>query len=218
MRSDSHQGLCRRMHIESLPVLSVTDFAGHVMVVRGGTRLIGVAKWNSHTACGMAADFELMAGAKDGFLMLRLQVHAGPGATRPYRLVELELAAQPMRFGGVRWWFVCPVTGQHAMKLYFAKEDARFRSRAAFSPLPSYQCQRLSGIRALIHRQRQHRRRTEMDSDLAALPARPKWMRWRTFERNAYKDLALEELTLAAIDERERRGLERLDRRVRQTI
>lgn len=45
---------------------------------------------------------------------------------------RIHLAATRPRFGGARWWFVCPVTGRRARVLFLPPGRSRFGSRLAY--------------------------------------------------------------------------------------
>ena len=110
---------------------------------------------------------------------------------------RVQLEAAPCRFGGVRWWWVCPATGRRAAKLYLPIGGHRFLSRQAYGLV--YASQREDLIA------RAHRRAARLHSLLGSpcrsafggTPAKPKWMRRPTYERLAAElqviDAALEE-------------------------
>ncbi|MDZ4775155.1 MAG: hypothetical protein SGJ23_00035 [Alphaproteobacteria bacterium] len=55
----------------------------------------------------------------------------------------VRLVASTPRFGGVRWWFVCPVTGRRVRALYLPPGARMFASRHAYTL--TYQSRRESG-------------------------------------------------------------------------
>ena len=109
----------------------------------------------------------------------------------------MALEAAPCRFGGVRWWWVCPATGRRAAKPYLPSGGSRFLSRQAYGLV--YASQRQDEVA------RAHRRAAGLHNVLCSTrrsafggtPPKPKWMRWATYERPAAElqeiDAALEE-------------------------
>jgi hypothetical protein len=93
------------------------------------------------------------------------------------------LEAVPCRFGGAQWWWVCPATGRRAAKLYLPVAGSRFLSRQAYGL--AYAWQRENEV------DRAHRRAARLHERLGSprrsafggTPAKPKWMRWHTYER-----------------------------------
>jgi hypothetical protein len=63
----------------------------------------------------------------------------GPKERIRYRVA---LAWTPCRYGGRRWWFICPRTGRRAAKLYLPYGAQRFWSRRGYGL--GYACQRES--------------------------------------------------------------------------
>ncbi|MFT4255639.1 MAG: hypothetical protein QM599_01535 [Pseudoxanthomonas sp.] len=112
----------------------------------------------------------------------------------------IRLSTVPNNYGGRNWFMHCPASGRRARKLYKWGGLAHFRHRDAVRPRPTYASQRDSGT-ARIHRQRWALRQKMGDSisDLFGEPWKPKWMRWRTFDRYAARDAELAELDNAAL-------------------
>src|SRR4051794_4177924 len=65
-----------------------------------------------------APSMELTHGTRDGAAG-RIAYRVGLTTTRP-------------RYGGERWWFVCPATGRRAFKLYLPNGGRRFLSRGGY--------------------------------------------------------------------------------------
>jgi hypothetical protein len=86
------------------------------------------------------------------------------------------------RYGGVRWWFVCPATGRRAFKLYLPRGGRRFLSRAGY--LLGHEVARED---KLARRQRRASRILAKlgrpDANWTGWASRPKGMRRRTYER-----------------------------------
>jgi hypothetical protein len=86
-------------------------------------------------------------------------------------------------YGGRRWWFQCPRTGRRTTKLYLPNGGSHFWSRKAYGL--GYACQRegrfdrLQRRAAMLNRQLGGKGWATWENP----PAKPKWMRWRTYER-----------------------------------
>lgn len=93
--------------------------------------------------------------------------------------VGLETTPQP--FGGRRWWFVCPRTRDLVAKLYLPGGATRFASRKAHRL--AYRSQRESPHDRALSQAFKLRGRLEADGAIGSYVAKPKWMRWATFER-----------------------------------
>jgi hypothetical protein len=86
-------------------------------------------------------------------------------------------------YGGRRWWFQCPRTGRRTAKLFLPNGGQHFWSRSGYGL--GYACQRegrfdrLQRRSAMLNRQLGGKGWANWDSP----PPKPKWMRWRTYER-----------------------------------
>ena len=96
------------------------------------------------------------------------------------QLIHLE--SSPQRFGGVRWWLVCPSSGRRCRVLYKPNGGRSFASRQAWGLV--YRTQQMSPADRATHRMHTLAEPLGGDCDM---PLKPKWMRWRTFERKAEK-------------------------------
>ena len=115
------------------------------------------------------------------FIQLSHARRCTPPATESYRV---PLQTTPQRFGGVRWWFRCPRTGRRCTKLFLPLGGHQFWSRYAYRL--GYASQRED---AAGRAQRQARKVSaslgDADHWMGGPPPKPKWMRWRTYERKA---------------------------------
>jgi hypothetical protein len=109
----------------------------------------------------------------------------------------VSLVTRPQPFGGLRWWFLCPRSGRRVAKLHMPLGAYQFASRKAYR-LP-YHSQRADSRERLRSRATKMRRRLgDAEGDVGDDITKPKWMRWRTFERKADKLFAMEEASEAA--------------------
>lgn len=93
----------------------------------------------------------------------------------------LELTTTQQPFGGLRWWFVCPRTGQLAAKLHLPNGAFTFASRRAYRL--GYRSQRESRRDRALTQAFKLRRRLGSDGGIGDYIAKPNGMRWRTYER-----------------------------------
>lgn len=115
------------------------------------------------------------------FLRLRHAGRASPVSTEDY-LVRLRTT--PQRFGGVRWWFVCPRTGRRTVKLFLPRGGHQFLSRGAYGL--GYACQRENRMSRAQRQARKVYRALRGDGNWRdGAPPKPKGMRWRTYDRLA---------------------------------
>jgi hypothetical protein len=93
------------------------------------------------------------------------------------RPVECRIRLETSRphFGGVRWWFVCPLSGRWVRKLYLQPGCDYFASRQALG-LTYRVCREDVGARARRKAEKLWRR-------LGPERERPKGMHWRTYNR-----------------------------------
>lgn len=109
---------------------------------------------------------------------------------------EFQLVTTAPHLGGRRWWVAC-ACGRRCRVLYLAPDREGFRCRRCHGL--AYRSQRMT------RKERLHRRAWALGERLGAVrgygpvPAeKPKWMRWRTYDRGRDRVLAL---SLAALCE-----------------
>lgn len=99
---------------------------------------------------------------------------------------SIALVAEPCRFGGLRWFAICPRTGKKVSKLYKPPGAKRFLARTAWRGL-AYRSQQIApGFERLCYR-RDRLLAGKLQSDWQDAPIKPKWMRWRTFNTHVAK-------------------------------
>ena len=110
---------------------------------------------------------------------------------------RIILVARPRHFGGAQWYFVCPVMNRRASVLWMPPGAERFCSRQTWGRrVVAYRSQfRGADDRAHAGKARiKVRLIGDCDPDEWDLPPKPKWMRWRTYNRyvdkyDAYEDI-----------------------------
>jgi hypothetical protein len=106
-------------------------------------------------------------------------------------------------YGGRRWWFRCPRTYCKTTKLFLPNGGWHFWSRQAYGL--GYACQREDRFGRLQRRAAMLNRQLGGDgwAGWDSPPIKPKWMRWRTYERRYERwervvEKAHEEFTIRA--------------------
>ena len=150
-----------------------------------------ISRTNSYDGAVIEVRFRSMVNLTEmvGFVDLE---HAGrndAGVLQCYR-IHLQASRQP--FGGLRWWFACPIRGDRACKLYLPNGAARFASREAFR-LAYRSTRETPKDRAYS---RAWKRRLAMGGrsgiPLGAPLAKPPRRHWSTWERDEAKLAAAE--------------------------
>jgi hypothetical protein len=100
---------------------------------------------------------------------------------------RIELVARPRHFGGRQWFFLCPYTGRRAMVLWMPPGARCFACRQRWERQVAYASQFMG------RDNRAHRGKAKISSRLCRrgafnpddweFPPKPKWMRWRTYNR-----------------------------------
>ena len=95
---------------------------------------------------------------------------------------RVRLATTRPRYGGERWWFVCPGSGRRAFKLYLPNGGRYFLSRAAYRL--AYEVSREDALsRHLRRAERLLAKLGRPEAEWWGWAPKPKWMRRRTYER-----------------------------------
>src|SRR5215475_5915815 len=97
----------------------------------------------------------------------------------------ITLVALPRHYGGRYWFFVCPVTNRRASVLWLPRGARHFASRHAWPGRVAYRSQFMTAMdRAYLGMERIKQRLIgELDPEEWELPPKPKWMRWKTYNR-----------------------------------
>lgn len=105
---------------------------------------------------------------------------------------NLDLVAQPRHFGGRQWYFRCPITDKKCSVVWLPPGAPRFCSRQAWGRQVAYSTQFETPFdRAIAAREKVKSRLIgDLNPRQWELPPKPKWMRWRTYDRWAEKYIA----------------------------
>ena len=116
------------------------------------------------------------------------------GETRGWLRIQLgkldqwiELRAQPRHFGGKQWYFHCPYTRRECSVLWMPPGARDFASRQRWGRQVAYNSQFETWFDRACSGSRRLRRRLDdrgiFDVVGDLVPPKPKWMRWRTYDR-----------------------------------
>lgn len=175
-----------RPHLESALCLDLLRMM-RVGSVSPGCETSGIWQWSRGGKRVASIGYRAAVGADSGMLTLTYRVEEQDAQD------VIRLSSIPNHYGGRNWFMHCPATGRRARKLYKWAGLPHFRHREAVRPRPTYASQRDSGSERIIRQRWALRRKMGDDfSDLFGEPFKPKWMRWRTYERFAARDAELE--------------------------
>ncbi len=112
----------------------------------------------------------------DAWMRLRYRVNGEPQDQR------IALEATRPNYGGRRWWFRCPSTGDRVAKLHLPPGRNIFASRRAYGL--AYRSQAERAYERALTRAQDIRMKLGGDPSLAGpVPDKPKGMWWRTYWR-----------------------------------
>jgi hypothetical protein len=110
---------------------------------------------------------------------------------------SIDLVAAPRHFGGVQWYFVCPITGRRASILWLPPGASCFASRKAWSGKVAYASQFETPVYRAMSRAKAIRSRLGDEQYTSILcnppPLKPRSMHWRTFHQHVKRLEAYEE-------------------------
>jgi hypothetical protein len=117
----------------------------------------------------------------------RLTLNFTTGSDRRPIEQSIRLTATYPHFGGRRWWMTCPETGKRCGKLYSNAGSDLFLSREALGL--AYRSQREDEMDRALRRAFKVLDRLGGGNDLDEIHylPKPKWMRWKTFNREMMK-------------------------------
>jgi hypothetical protein len=127
---------------------------------------------------------------RDAFVELFHDTRTSPPKAMHYCV---QLLTTIPNYGGIRWWFECPHTGQRVAKLYLPLGGRQFWSRQAYAL--AYSCQRETRHDRALRKVQDIRSKLggpEYGNLMLPFPPKPKGMWWRTYERLRRKAAAAE--------------------------
>ncbi len=98
---------------------------------------------------------------------------------------DVRLVAEPCRFGGLRWFAICPATRLKVSKLYLPPGAKRFLARKSWRL--AYASQHVAPGFDRLCAQRDRLLSKKLKSDDPDYPLKPKGMRWSTYEQHLNK-------------------------------
>jgi hypothetical protein len=107
--------------------------------------------------------------------------------------ILIATTVQP--FGGVRWWFICPITRDRVSKLHLPDGAFSFASRRAYQL--GYRSQRETLRDRASSRTFKLRNRLGGRGGIGCPIPKPKWMRWRTYDRQIERISVAEDIVEA---------------------
>src|SRR5262245_30562715 len=150
-------------------------------VIRQNTRIGGTLQFRSYQD-----DLELkyesrLAGEWDSWI--RLQYRMDDYWTgEPLEIDDkIELTATRPKFGGIRWWFICPRSGRRVRILYLPLGGRHFWSRRSYRL--GYASQSESVFDRALRKSRKLHYRLGGDPADDHYPDKPPRMRWTTYNR-----------------------------------
>jgi hypothetical protein len=129
-------------------------------------------------------EFRMDIGPHEGITWFRYDVDHFSRRTGSQHY-PVSMVTTPCRFGGSRWWWLCPATGRRVGKLYPPNGGARFLSRGLGAYRLAYTSQRRGRVDRMHERCRRLFQRLGVDCDGPSghgLPSKPKGMHWRTYD------------------------------------
>lgn len=180
--------------IESCCRISIRDFSESL---REGLEWSSQFTWGS----GFTVNAHCRIIVPD-YRQVRLRYTAGGEYTDETAEIDetIGLERVPQRISGFRWFFICPSANRRCTTLYQPPGAWRFRSREGFRYRLQYQSQRLApmsryqhgAVRAAKRVLKKGPREWQEEYEDWDFPPKPKWMRWKTYNRLDEKALAYE--------------------------
>ena len=156
-------------------------------LIRAGSYVAGTIQWTLIRTGEERANFSYVANlvdSADAWVRLIYTSTTRANGAKLDNDYRVRLGTTRPNFGGLRWWFLCPITGRRVGVLYLpGKGGTVFASRQA-SGL-AYRSQRASPEDRAIERSLKARTTLGVaDQNMLDMPycPRPKWMRHRTHQ------------------------------------
>jgi hypothetical protein len=156
---------------------------------KAGDRIAGTLHWSCR---GQPIDSVGYVAIMDEPGKERLELSYWRGQDEIRKLVKqtIALCHTVPRYGGKRWWMICPYQHCRVGKLYMPDGGDRFASRKAWGL--GYQSQRIAPNERPLEALFRLQKKLDCPQGLAHWPTRPKGMWRRTFDRFMVRYQALE--------------------------
>ena len=189
----------QRIRLESGLKLNLNGLARRGFIQPGAYKGSGISWTNSYTGEPIASGLITaeMNGSDEGWF--RIQI-----GSLDQRII---LVARPCHFGGRQWYFICPSMNRRVSVLWKPPGARDFACRQKWGRQVAYASQFSTPV------DRAHQGKARINSRLCSIgafdpddwgfPPKPKWMRWRTYNRaeekfNRYEGI-LDEGTFALL-------------------
>ncbi len=147
-----------------------------------GSRISGRIDWSNRMGDPAASvEYESQLALPNAYLQLYFAVRDSVSGSSHSVRQEIRLTTSSPRFGGVRWWFICPHSGARVGRLHLPPGALQFAARRAH------------GLRYACQTENRHQRAARRVSKLIARlggrpdpyfpPDRPKRMRWSSYTK-----------------------------------
>jgi hypothetical protein len=152
----------------------------------------GQLSWAGPLGQSSSVNFEACLAISDGYLLLNFEGQGGPELNHQVRQTITLVTTKP-HFGGTRWWFICPVTGERVGRLHLPPGSSEFASRVHHDL--TYACQTEDVHDRAARRARKLKVRLgDTEPRSPWMPLKPKGMRWTTYNRYAGQIEAFEKV------------------------
>jgi hypothetical protein len=124
-------------------------------ILAEGIQYTGERVWWSVSTREKKAPISLLVDTKDmvdPWMKLRYDVTSRKTDETEAIATRVALTTTPLPWGGVRWWFLCPICGRRCGKLHLASEDVEFACRIC-GRLTYWSCQESSRLNDRIAEQ-----------------------------------------------------------------
>ena len=170
---------CQRARLESGLKLDLNRLARRGFIQPGAYKGSGISWTNNYTGESIASGFITadMSGPDEGWFLIQI------GSLDQ----RIHLVSRPRHFGGRQWYFICPHMNRRASVLWMPPGARDFACRQRWGRQVAYNSQFLD------RDNRAHRGKARINSRLCSIggldpdnwefPPKPKWMRWRTYNR-----------------------------------
>lgn len=177
---------------------SLTLDLGHLLrqgTIRPWQHVQGVLNWTFQRDGKVVASIGYAASLLDsdsGWLRLRYRHNDVP------KECTIQMTTTVPNYGGLRWWFICPLSGDRVAKLHLPNGASIFGSRKVHGL--AYRSQRESQPDRMAEKAHSLRQKIGGIPGFGELmPPKPKGMHWTTFQRIQNEICYLEDASMAAM-------------------